>query len=93
MVQVYTYVPTTETVAVDKPLAPELKVTVPGPDFLLHAPTPLVGVLPPNEALISAPQIFWVDPTVATVGVAELVIVTVLSEAAQVPLLIVHLKT
>ena len=43
---------------------------VPGPDTWLHAPVPMVGVLPPRDAVIRVPHRFWFEPTVAAVGVA-----------------------
>ena len=69
-----------------------LNVPVP-PLTILHAPVPFDGVFPPKDPLSKAPQMFCADPTVAVVGVAELVIVTVLSDGVQLPLLIVHLNT
>ena len=79
-------------VNVDVPIVGALKVPVP-PLTMPHAPAPFSGVLPPSEPLSKTPQMFCVDPTVAVVGVAGLVIVTVLSDGVQLPLLIVHLNT
>ena len=79
-------------VKVDVPVVGALNDTVP-PLTILHAPVPAVGVLPPSDPLSKTPQMFCVDPAVAVVGVAELVIVTVLSDGVQLPLLIVHLNT
>ena len=62
--------PVASTVAVLLPAVASENVTDPGPDTLLHAPVPTVGVLPPREVEIRAPQIFCVLPTVAVVGVA-----------------------
>lgn len=82
-----------EAVAVEDPEDDELKVMVPGPLTCVHKPPPLVGVLPPSEPLIRVPHKFCADPTVAVVGVAELVTVTVLLEGVQTPLLMVHWNT
>ena len=72
IVHVYTYVPTSLTVAVDEPdVPPPLKVTVPGPLVLLHSPVPTEGVFPPKEAEVKVPHMFCVLPTVAVVGSAE----------------------
>ena len=58
MVQVYTYVPYTDAVAVDNGSPLLLKVLVPGPDVCVHIPVPITGVLPPSDAVISEAQIF-----------------------------------
>ena len=50
------------------------KLTVPGPDFFVHAPVPVVGVLPPRPADTSVPHLSWLVPTVAVVGTASTVI-------------------
>ena len=92
MVHRRTYVVYEFAVKVDVPEVDELNVPVP-PLTMLHAPVPFNGVLPPSEPLVKVPQRFCVAPMVAVVGVAELVIVTVLSDGVQLPLLIVHLNT
>ena len=56
-------------VKVELPLVEELNVPVP-PLTIDHAPVPMVGEFPPNAVLIRVPQRFWVNPTVAVVGVA-----------------------
>jgi hypothetical protein len=84
-------------VKVFKPIAKPLTVAVgelgllnvtPAP---VHVPVPTVGKLA-LRATLSA-QSVWFAPAFATVGKASLVIVTVLSEEAQLPLLTVHLNT
>jgi hypothetical protein len=69
IVQVYTYAPYAEAVAVVEPTpAPLLNVVVPGPDVCVHVPVPNVGVLPPREVLVNPPQMFCAPPAVAAVG-------------------------
>ena len=68
MVQVYTYVPDTDTVAVDDPELALLKVLVPGPEVCVQSPVPTPGVLPPSVLLVS-PQTLCKVPAVAVVGV------------------------
>ena len=70
IVQRKMYVPGKVAVAVDEPDVSALKLVVPGPETWLHNPVPMDGVLPPSGALVSAPQRYWVPPTVAVVGVA-----------------------
>ena len=43
-------------VAVEEPDEVLLNVIVPGPDTLLHAPLPMLGVFPPNDSLSSVAQ-------------------------------------
>ena len=56
MVQRSTYAPTILAVAVEEPEEASLKVTVPGPETLVQAPIPTLGVFPPKEPLTSVPQ-------------------------------------
>ena len=56
-------------VNVELPLVGVLNVPVP-PLTIDHAPDPIPGVFPPNALLTKVPQRFWIDPTVAVVGVA-----------------------
>lgn len=70
IVHVYTYVPATLAVAVDVPDDASLNVLVPGPLNWVHAPVPILGVLPPKEPLVSVPHKFCVPPAVAVVGLA-----------------------
>ena len=67
IVQVYTYVPYTDAVAIDKGSVLLLKVVVPVADICVHMPVPTVGVFPPN-GLLPSPQIFCRAPVVAVVG-------------------------
>jgi len=60
-----------------------LKLTVPGPLDLLHAPVPVPGVFPPSEPETSPPQMFCVPPTVAVVGGALTVTLAVVEVAAE----------
>jgi hypothetical protein len=69
IVQVYVYVPSTDTVAVDEPEVLLLKVLVPGPDVWVHRPVPIMGALPPSELLVK-PQSVCAAPTLAGVGVS-----------------------
>ena len=57
IVQRNTYVPYASAVKVDVPEAELLKFPVP-PLTILHAPVPELGVFPPNDALVSDPQMF-----------------------------------
>jgi hypothetical protein len=59
--------------------------------LLVHVPEPTLGTLP--DKLEVVPQIVWSLPAIDTLGLASLVIVTVLSLGGQVPLVIVHLNT
>jgi hypothetical protein len=52
-------------VAVEFPAAGALKMIVPGPETLLQAPLPRLGVLPPRLLLVSEPQMDCATPTVA----------------------------
>jgi hypothetical protein len=60
MVQLYAYVPITDTVAVALGSLTLLKVVVPGPDVCVHVPVPnpAGGVLPPSEADVRDPHTF-----------------------------------
>ena len=58
MVQVYTYVPYTDAVAVDSGSPLLLNVLVPGPDVCVHTPVPTIGVFPPSDGLVSDAQTF-----------------------------------
>jgi cobalt-zinc-cadmium resistance protein CzcA len=69
-------------VKVEEPLAALLKVPVP-PLTTLHAPVPVVGVLPPSAVVVPRLQMVCVPPTVAVVGGALTVITTSLVEAVQ----------
>ena len=88
IVQRYTYAPATVAVAVELPTVGVLNVVVPGPLTWLHAPVPLVGLLPPNPPLVSVPQRSWFGPTVAVVG--EEVTVSVAAFEFVVPPLFVN---
>ena len=83
--------PTTLAVAVEAPEVGALKLVVPGPLVCVHCPVPAVGVLPPKDAVVNVPHKFCVPPTVAVVGLAFLVIIT-LSKFEQAPLAIVQRK-
>jgi hypothetical protein len=61
------------------------------PEAVVHNPVPLIGLLPANIAVVK--QVVWFVPATEGVGLANLVMVTVLSLGAQVPLEIVHLNT
>ena len=52
MVQVYTYVPNNDAVAVGEAESILLKVLVPGPDVWDHTPIPTMGTLPPRLSLV-----------------------------------------
>ena len=92
IVHVYTYVPTTDAVAVVVPEALSLKMVVPGPEVCVHSPVPDVGVLPPKEPVDNVPHSFSVAlVTVAVVGVVKKLIVSYAELGAHVPLEIVHL--
>src|SRR5436189_247106 len=62
-------------VKVELPLAALLNVPVP-PLSIDHAPVPTVGVLPPSPAVVPSAQIVCGPPTVAVVGAATTVTVT-----------------
>ena len=62
--------PGVDTMAVDVAEWAALKVVVPGPDACVQVPVPVVGVLPPSDALVREAQIFWLTPAVAGVGSA-----------------------
>ena len=66
-------------------------VIVAVPETTDHAPVPVVGLLP---AIVNEAVLHWLmsTPAFAVVGVAELVRMTSLVEAVQVPLLMVHLR-
>jgi hypothetical protein len=61
------------------------------PEAVVHSPVPLIGLLPANIAVVK--QVVWFIPATDGVGLANLVIVTVLSLGAQAPFEIVHLNT
>ena len=64
---------------------------VPVPLSNVHVPVPTVAVFPANVAEVL--HNVWFGPAFATVGVATPVMVTVLVDAGQGALLIVHWKT
>ena len=53
MVQVYTYVPESDTVAVAAGSLGLLNMVVPGPDVCVHTPVPIAGVFPPRLLVVS----------------------------------------
>ena len=59
--------------------------------MVVHKPVPLTGLLPANTAVVK--QVVWLVPATEGVGLANLVMVTVLSEGVQLPFEIVHLNT
>jgi hypothetical protein len=73
-------------------LAFGLNVPVP-PLITDHVPVPTLGVLPPNPAVVPSEQIVWLLPTVAVVGGAVIVIVTVVLESGHGGFDIVHFNT
>ena len=60
-----------------------------GPLIILHVPVPVKGTFP-AITVVATLQRFCVGPAFEVVGGAELVMVTVLVEAGQVPLTILH---
>ena len=82
IVHLKTYVPIDGTVAVEVAFVLLLNVIVPvGPEILVQAPEPELGVLPPNEVEVSDPLIVIATPTVAN-GV---LFTTCVLEAVVVP--------
>ena len=79
-------------VKVELPLAALLKVPVP-PLTTLHAPVPLVGVLPPRLVVVPLAQMVCAPPTLAVEGGAVTVMVTFDVLAGQGLLLIVQRST
>ena len=67
-------------------------VAVPGPESCVQVPVPFTGVLAAIVAVVR-PQKVWLIPAFAVVGVAELITVTMLVEAAQVPFEMLHWNT
>ncbi|TAD88366.1 MAG: hypothetical protein EAY75_05465 [Bacteroidetes bacterium] len=61
------------------------------PEVVVHKPVPFTGLLPESIAVLK--QVVWFNPATESVGLANLVMVTVLSEGVQPPLEIVHLNT
>jgi hypothetical protein len=56
----------------------------------LQVPVPTTGLFP--DRLTEVSQVVWFVPALAILGLASLVIVTVLSLDGQLPLLTVHFK-
>jgi hypothetical protein len=78
-----------------KPVTPEAglltSVTLAPPAVTVHVPVfPAAGTFPVKLAMVK--QVVWFTPTVATAGAGFLVILTLLTEAGQVPLVIVQVK-
>ena len=67
-----------------------MEVMVPPPETNDHVPFPTEGLLAFSVVVVE--QIVWFAPAFAVVGIALTLIETVLVEAGQVPLVIVHLK-
>ena len=66
-------------------------VTVAVPEMTLHEPVPTDGVFPESVVEVKLHRL-WSAPASAIVGGGSTIIFVVLSELAQVPLLIVHLN-
>jgi hypothetical protein len=75
-----------------KPVTPEVGepgvVTTPVPAVTVHVPVPTAAVLPASVAVLA--QTDWSGPALATVGVAELVMLTWSVEAGQGAFVIFH---
>jgi hypothetical protein len=89
MVHINTFAPAPNPVTVDD--AEEGVVTVPAPLTSVQVPVPEVAVFPAKVAEVL--QTVWLGPAAATVGAATPVMVTVLVDAGQGALLMVHWKT
>lgn len=78
-----------------KPVKPDVAedgvVIVATPLTKLHVPVPVVGALPARVAVVVLHMV-WSLPAAAVVGNDDTLITTSSVEAAQAPLLIVHLK-
>jgi hypothetical protein len=89
IVQVKVVVPTDKLLT---PLVAELALLNATPaSLLVHVPAPTLGTLPDKIEVV--PHIVWSLPAIEVLGLASLVIVTVLSLDGHVPLEIVHLNT
>ena len=69
-----------------------VKAGVLGPLIILQVPVPVTGTLA-VMLVVTTLQSDWFEPAIAEVGGAELVTVTVLDDAAQVPFTMLHWNT
>jgi hypothetical protein len=71
---------------------PGVVIVEAAPDTWVHRPVPFTGVFPAKVAVVTLHKL-WFTPALDTVGVGEMIIVSVEDEDAQLPLEMVHWNT